>query len=246
MKMKFNHSRILFGGDIHGQFKTLIYEINRNNISDALIVILGDISLGFNKYNYYINMFNYMQKKLEAKNNTVIFLRGNHDDPKYFNTQIIPIYNNIKIASDYSIISNNDINYLLIGGGISVDRYSRLATRQYSNKTDIYWIDEDVHFNDNDLELIENEKFSVILTHIAPSHVWPHQKPGIDYWLDFDKKLDDDENDSRQKLKNFYDIIKERNNITHWFFGHYHEDHVEIIDNIEFRCVDKNKLYELY
>ena len=239
MKITSKHKRIIYGGDIHGEFKTLIYELKRLEISDALVVLLGDISLGFNKKGYYIQTFNYMQKQLEKMNNTLVFFRGNHDNPEYFEKDMIgEIYDNIIIASDYSVIEQNDVSSLIVGGAISVDRTNR---KLYET----YWADEDIEFDDELFNLIKDENITKVLTHTAPINVWPLNKPGLSYWLEFDDELAEDENNSRNKLQQLLNkLLKNGNKITNWYHGHYHENHFDVYKGIKFRCVEMNKLYE--
>jgi len=239
MKITSTHKRTVYAGDIHGEFKTLIYELKRLDITDALVVCLGDISLGFNKTQYYIQTFNYMQKQLEKMNNTVVFLRGNHDNPEYFEKDMIgEIFNNIIIASDYTIIDQNGVISLIVGGAISMDRIDRTVYKSY-------WADEDVDFNEELFNSIKDKKITKVLTHTAPTNVWPLDKPGLSYWVDFDKELTEDENNSRDKLQNLLDmLIKNGNIITNWYHGHYHEKHFDVYKDIKFRCIEMNKLYE--
>lgn len=245
MKIKSKHTRTVYGGDIHGEFRTLIFEINKFEITDALIIILGDIGMGFHKKNYYIQEFNRMQKKLESKNNTLVLFRGNHDDPKYFSDEdyLGAKYDNIILASDFSTIEQNGIKSLIVGGAISMDRVTRKTNH---NSKNIYWNDEYIHFNDEDWNSIKDEKdISILLTHASPKKSWPTEKPGLDYWSNLDFNIDDDEDESRDILLELKDdLINNGNNITHWYHGHYHENHNEILDNIDYRCVDMNKLYE--
>ena len=233
------HSRTIYGGDIHSEFRSLIFEINRFQITDALIIILGDIGMGFYKKNYYIQEFNRMQKKLETKNNTIVFFRGNHDDPYYFENNVLE-YDNIILASDYSIINQNGIKSLIVGGAISVDRTTRSSLKNE------YWENEYIHFNDDDWNIIKNEKdISILLTHAAPFGKWPYEKPTLKEYIDDDIDLENDEKESRDILNDLYNDLKDNGcNITNWYYGHYHENHMEVIDDVEYRCVEMNKLYE--
>jgi len=239
MTIKSKHKRTVYGGDIHGEFRQLIFELNRNDITDALIIILGDIGMGFNKHNYYVNEFNRMEKKLENMNNTLIFFRGNHDDPKYFETDLFDnAYKNIILANDYDIIEQNGVKSLLVGGAISVDRSAR-------HKSD-YWENEYIHYNNQDYDIVKDlTDISILLTHTAPLGAWPTTKPGLLEWSVDDIHLEDDEHESREILREIFDDLKSQgNNITHWYHGHYHENHIEIVDSIEYRCIEMNKLYE--
>lgn len=245
MKHNFTNKQTVYCGDIHGEFRQLIYELDRFKIKDSLIICLGDIGLGFNKRNYYFSEFNKMQIKLKKNNNNLLMFRGNHDDPDYFNSELNSDFNNkyanIILASDYDTIKQNNITSLIVGGAISIDRTLRTL-----NKT--YWDDEVIHFNDDDFKKIKNEKdISIILTHSSPSNKWPLSKNNISYYTSMDKNLSDDDDYNRSLLSNVYDaLIKNGCNITNWYYGHYHEDHVEYINNVEYRCVDKNKFYISY
>ena len=238
MKITSTHKRTVYAGDIHGEFKTLIYELKRLDITDALVVCLGDISLGFNKTQYYIQIFNYMQKQLEKMNNTVVFFRGNHDNPEFFEKDMIgKTFNNIIIASDYTIIDQNSIISLIVGGAISTDRIKRTL-----NKT--YWSDEDIKIDEDLFISIKDKNITKVLTHTAPTNVWPLDNPGLS-WIEFDEELTDDENNSRDKLQYLLDmLIKNGNKITNWYHGHYHDNHFNVYKDIKFRCIEMNKLYE--
>lgn len=36
-------------GDIHGEFKTLVYTLGQKHISDAVVIVAGDCGFGFEK-----------------------------------------------------------------------------------------------------------------------------------------------------------------------------------------------------
>ena len=77
---------IYFTGDIHGEFNSFGYGITkRYGIKNAHVIVAGDIGMGFYKHNYYVDMFTSMNKRLSALNVHVYFVRGNHDNPDYFN-----------------------------------------------------------------------------------------------------------------------------------------------------------------
>ena len=72
-------------GDLHGYFNSLIGMIKRYDIENSCIVICGDCGLGFYKPNYYTTQFNKISDVCRKRNDKVIMVRGNHDDPSYFN-----------------------------------------------------------------------------------------------------------------------------------------------------------------
>ena len=79
-------NKIYFTGDIHGEFMPLVFVLTkRYNLSDCSVIVCGDIGMGFYKFNYYIDTFKTMNKKLAKKNIQLYLIRGNHDNPDYFN-----------------------------------------------------------------------------------------------------------------------------------------------------------------
>ena len=90
---------------------TLINKIERYNIENSLIIVAGDVGIGFYKDGYYSNIFTRMSKCLSKRNNILFFVRGNHDDPSKWNN-----YNpfrkywqdgefNIRLIKDYTVIT---------------------------------------------------------------------------------------------------------------------------------------------
>lgn len=55
------YKKFLVCGDIHGEFKTLLYELKRKQIEDAVVLVAGDCGIGFEKPAYYEQLY----KKLE-------------------------------------------------------------------------------------------------------------------------------------------------------------------------------------
>jgi hypothetical protein len=164
---KFKNIEVLnFCGDIHGDFGTLDYQIeNRFKMENSLTVVCGDIGMGFCKPNYYKKQFDEINKELERGNNHVIFFRGNHDDPTYFNIpekaeefstefiHLIPDYTMLEVSYERDVPDdgiNNRSGFLLvlcIGGGLSIDRTYRIQNDIHNKrygKTDVatYWEDE--------------------------------------------------------------------------------------------------------
>ncbi len=76
-------------GDIHGEFRTLLYEIKRKKISNAIVLIAGDCGIGFEKREYYEQLYQKLSKTLQKLNCQLLLMRGNHDDPEYFEQRLI-------------------------------------------------------------------------------------------------------------------------------------------------------------
>lgn len=241
MIIKTTHKDIFYVGDIHGKYKTLSFDLhNRYHIQDSLVICVGDIGLGFDKLNYYIHIFSKIQKALSKNNNTLVFMRGNHDNPAWFtgNHVIDTLFNNIIIAPDYSIIEQGNDKLLLIGGGLSIDRKTRRLNKDY-------WIDEKIDLTLENIDFLRNLKdINIIVSHIAPKGTWP-------YIIDIntqerakiDKTLINEDNQQRGLLYNIYNILKQNGNkITNWYYGHYHEYYSSVLFDTKTESIEKNKI----
>ena len=83
------------------------------------VVVCGD--------NYYTTLYNRLAGRLCKANNWVVFVRGNHDDPSYFNEEKVN-YERFRCVPDYSVINVCGRNVLCVGGAVSIDRkYRRTA-----------------------------------------------------------------------------------------------------------------------
>ena len=118
-------------GDIHGHFDIIKNQIKTYKITDSVIIFAGDIGLGFEKTEHYKQIFPKLNKVMKMQGNVLLFVRGNHDDPSYFQEEKIN-YSNIKSIPDYSVINfyqdwddemkeSPKFSILCVGGGISID-----------------------------------------------------------------------------------------------------------------------------
>ena len=81
---------IVVSGDIHGDFTQLVFKCcDQYCMTDTLIIVAGDCGFGFERPGYYENIYTKCNKKLSKANNWLLFIRGNHDNPAYFNLQPI-------------------------------------------------------------------------------------------------------------------------------------------------------------
>lgn len=231
MVLTYNNLNVYVCGDIHRNFSYLIHMIKTYHITNSIIILAGDVGLGFSKmeaYNqYYINK---MHELLDKLNVTILGVRGNHDDPDYFNHRLID-FPYFKTVADYDIISTNLGRILCIGGAISVDRDSRIdedsKSMKYGSDRRTWWKDEAPILNE---DILLNENYSIIVSHCAPSIAMP-----ITTWYG---DLGD-----REVMNAVLSIS--RNKITDWYYGHYHNSFCQTIDGITFHLLNKNELKEI-
>ena len=244
-------------GDLHGKFNLLKYKIKQEKITNTVIIVAGDCGFGFEKEEYYKQTYNNLKKTLLEQNVCVIFVRGNHDDKKYFDGNRINFKNFIAVP-DYSIISINTEsgikNILCVGGGISIDRTYRIENdRTYYKKS--YWVDEFPVYEPDSLNEISESgiNIDIVVTHTAPDFAPLHDKNGIGSWLLEDVNLSDDLNKERETLTQIYNHIvkKDKHKVKKWFYGHFHEHHFTTSEeNVDFIMLDmfieRNNVWDYY
>lgn len=249
-------------GDIHGEFGAILATIKRYEIKDSVMVFCGDIGIGFEKKGYYDRWFDKLTKVLSRNNVYVVFIRGNHDDPEYFNGKT---FNRkyIKVVKDYTIleIERSEQEYyriLCVGGGISIDRLYRLEkTEEYVRKYmlwhmcdetearskagKLYWFKESPYIDEDAFKFIldNNVNINMVCTHTCPSYAQPITKGGVENWMKYDIKLEEDLNKERGVM----DEVMERLHIigtipSHWTYGHYHYHNSEVIDGTVYTMLD--------
>src|ERR1019366_570138 len=99
---------IIAVGDIHGDIIPLVNKVNEQyKIQNSLIIVAGDIGMGFHKDNFYLDLFKKAGARLKKNNNTLLLVRGNHDDPDTWNDNIAfkkhwqDGEHNIRLIKDY-------------------------------------------------------------------------------------------------------------------------------------------------
>lgn len=255
-------------GDIHGAFEGLIGWFRQYDLQDATLVFCGDIGLGFESEAYYKQIFAKLNRECGKRNLTLIFVRGNHDDPTYFANQKIN-YSNIKSVPDYTILSVAGHTVLCVGGGISIDRlyrqtkmmvlavkYARfhgcsLEEAQVKSQR-LYWEYEAPVYNEQALQEIaaKGVQIDVVCSHAAPSFCEPINKEGIENWLAADANLEQDLIKERATMDQIYEcILAQRHPLKTWCYGHYHFHNVMEYNSIDFRLLDmsyRNANYDMY
>lgn len=258
---------VCFIGDIHGEFQTLNALMKKGNFHDTAFIVCGDIGLGFEKKEHYTQIFNRLSKTASKMNNEFLFIRGNHDDPKYFSKRLIN-RKCFKTIPDYSVIETPLHNILCVGGAISIDREYRKKIQernalQYSyyhsctmNEAmkrcpQTYWEDEKCYFDKEALSQlkINNINIDIVCTHTCPSFVKPYDKIGIKTWIEQDETLANDIDEERNVMDKIYNTLKhDGHKIYKWFYGHYHYHNSEVFGDTTFIMLDmcRYNKYDVY
>lgn len=216
-----NLEKVYSVGDIHGNFVSFADDIiNSCKLKNCVVIVCGDCGFGFYSKKKMEEIFQKVQTTISANNVYVIFFRGNHDDPSWFDYQddeFAVNYKNVIIAEDFTVVKfYYEFNILLWGGGISIDR-----TRRIKNQS--YWENEQVRALPAEFD---SDKFnlSAVCTHSAPDFCLPVTTSGIAHWFKYDNMLEYDLKEERTTLSQGAYILKRNNpNLKIWTYGHFHD-----------------------
>jgi len=234
---------IVTTADWHGEWNKVIREIKRLELSDCTIIQVGDFGIGFEKPEKELRTMQYLNATLESNNIKLYAIRGNHDDPAYFDGTYK--VGNIELLADYTILNIEGKSILCVGGAISVDRspnpevpnmYGKPWKGRKLGKS--YWVDEAFVLCEEKLKDIRD--IDVVVTHSAPAFCYPFIKSGMDKWIKYDPALKQECDNERNDHSKMHEILVRNNTIAHWFYGHYHESHHENINGTEFRLLGLN------
>jgi hypothetical protein len=188
---------ILFLGDHHGEWSYLLDILDTKKIGECYLISVGDSGIGFTdkenqeRNNKWLN--------LEFKERNIIFMaiRGNHDDPIYYQGLNRVSLSNFELIEDYTVMEYNDKKIQFIGGATSIDRTARKEGISY-------WEEEVLNF-----ERDKCEEVDILVTHTAPSWCFPQQFNEMVYgWAKEDAYLLKDLTDERAVMNEIFKLCK--------------------------------------
>lgn len=246
---------IVVSGDIHGDYEKLMHKCCvEYGMTDTLIIVAGDCGFGFLRPGYYDKVYQKVSKRLSKANNWIVFIRGNHDNPVYFDGKFV---NNKrwKAVPDYSVIRACGHTILCVGGAISVDR----TRREIANigKTVIegederftpgaYWPGEAPVYDEAKLEAAGQYAIDTVITHTAPSFCQLDHHHNIQGWLMRDKDLLDDIKTERKVMDDICTFLKGHGQpLQKWFYAHFHESWHDEINGVNYQMLDIMELNQL-
>lgn len=239
-------------GDIHGGFDFLIGEMKRLELTDTLVIVAGDCGIGFDNPDYYQYVYEGIVHTLDEINCGLLLVRGNHDDPEYFERELIA-FPRMRTIPDYSVVRFRERTILCVGGAISIDRRYRTMQMQinqidgYSPRK-LYWENEAPQFRERELAAIKEADLHIdtVVTHTAPSFCYPTTKSGIEMWMSKDPDLSRDIDDERAAMDKIHNrLLADRHPLSLWFYGHYHNTCNDRIAGVDFHMLDIGQIREI-
>lgn len=170
---------IYFLGDIHGAWSELCGRIAYFGLTDCIIICVGDFGIGFRDANhsYELDMQAMNDLNTLCKDRDIEFysIRGNHDDPRYFNDpEYQVVLSNVQLLEDYATLNINGLKFLFVGGAHSIDKHERITEDDMYGIVS-YWPDEPLVFDTS--KMCECD---VLVTHTAPTWNGPFNKSCFD------------------------------------------------------------------
>jgi hypothetical protein len=203
--------------------------------NNGVMIMAGSCGFGTKDIKYFDDRFSELNEYLKSSDFHILFVRGNNDDPSYFDEEKIN-YSNIKSLSSNCIVKFKDFSCMCIGGGISFDREWKKAKGKEFNTT-MYWENEGVDFDIKDVEqTIKDNNIVCVISHEIPSFVTPCTGSyKNNRWFKNDKELLADTIKCRSKLDSIYnELVKSDKKPYVWW--HTHTDVVasQIVNDIMF------------
>ena len=195
---------IYIHGDNHGKWDRLFDLIDRGNITDATLIGVGDVGIGFKIKEKQDRELELLNNRFKKRNIQYITIRGNHDDPSYFDGSVK--LSHFELIPDYTLRELNGETFLFVGGAISIDR-------QFRKVGSSYWTDEVFVLKP---ELIK--KCDVLIAHTAPYWVGPFDKQGLESWCIKDVHLWDECKKERMDADELVKLSQPNRS----YHGHFH------------------------
>ena len=247
---------IVVSGDIHGDFKTLVYKCCvQYQMTDTLIIVAGDCGFGSQRPDYYEDLYMRLSSRLSKANNWLVFIRGNHDNPAYFDGKTVN-YKRWKAVPDYSVLKVCGHTILCVGGAVSVDRtrrkyemYGMTVVVEEDRRLEVsyYWPDEAPVYDQAKLEAISEAcTVDTVITHTSPSFCEKLSRSEIQNWLVKDENLLQDIKEERRTMDKILSFLKEYHHpVDQWYYGHFHESWYGEIDGVKYNMLDVMQVHQL-
>lgn len=254
-------SKLMFLGDIHGNFNLINQYVNQYGIKDAYIIQVGDFGVGFQPLEKERRTLGFVNPVLEKNNIMLYAIRGNHDYKPYFDNDPFG-FSNIKLLPDYTVLNLElDVlglteikNILLIGGAVSVDRNWRRTEKQRKGDYTIHpgqsWWNDEIFVLEND-KLVDIKDIDIIVTHTAPDYCPPDNSYGFGPFVEGiikdtgDVELRTDLMVERKQVTELFHILRlNGNDITHHMYGHFHRSDTINMYGTKHRLLGVGELYE--
>lgn len=244
--------QVIVSGDIHGDFKTLVYKLCvQYGLENTVLIVAGDCGFGFELPGYYEQVYNSVAGRLRKANNWVVFVRGNHDNPAYFNEERVA-YKRWRCVPDYSVIQACGHNILCVGGAVSIDRERRWQQNARLKRLGhlqvaTWWENEAPVYDEDAIDSLPVEvQIDTVVSHTAPSFCKLNEHGYLHSWAAYDPALLDDVAAERKTMDQIQRrLVYDEHPIGQWIYGHFHQSWRGVLDGIRYSMLDIMEFKEI-
>lgn len=206
-----------------------------SNYDNSIIIVSGNGGIGLKSKRYYDETFSKLEKVLADNNCYIFFIRGNSDDPSYFENRLID-FDHIKTIPDYSVVVLKNFNCLCIGGSTSIDKEWKLSQEEVFGKKR-FWENEAPKMDEKLLdEILAEFKISCVVSSTSPSFVYPSANSFKNSkWFSSNKEIMRNFTDERRVMDKVYEKILDSDSKPFvWAYGRFKMSHNDKSNDIIF------------
>lgn len=252
--LEINNTPVYLVGDLHTNYKQFKEQFESDlSLRDCIFIFLGDMDFRNEETAY--NQFKKLDNLLAERNIDSYVIRGNHDNPKFWNPDECSIniedvglwgkFKSFKPIGSYTRININGNVGIIISGAVTLNRADLTEGINYWSEYDK--VDMPPDFIDYG-EGLKNIDF--VIGHTGPvySDIFKEQQTGCERYLKDGFLVNDLENEQKQLRS-----ILKRYRPKRWYCGHYHfeKDTKYVWDNwsddgvIHLKIVPKQKIMRI-
>ena len=107
---------ILFIGDTHGDNINIPHHVEKQTKipqqEPKALIHVGDFGVGFQSYDTEMHLLDSLNTKLIEHNTTMYVVRGNHDNPEWFNGEFV--FSNLVFLKDHTVLEFQRMGKILM------------------------------------------------------------------------------------------------------------------------------------
>ena len=218
-------------GDHHGDWDRLFWFVDRLKLKNCYLISVGDSGIGFKPKKEQMSNIKLLNKEFKKLDIVFMSIRGNHDDPSYYNGTDRIKLSNFETIEDYTVMEHNGKLIQFIGGATSIDRSMRKEGVSY-------WSGEGLNFNGDKLQ-----KVDTLITHTAPTWCFPQRFNQMVYdWAKDDGYLLEELILEREVMGEIFKVCQPSLHL----YGHFHDSWNEEISGCKHRLLNINEIWGEY
>jgi hypothetical protein len=213
---------------------------SKKGYNDSIIIVCGNCGIGIKSKEFYQSLFARFNTILEKNNCHVLFVRGNNDNPSFFNEDKLN-FSNIKCVKDYTVVQLKHFNCLCIGGAVSIDRKWKIAQSERLGKK-IYWENEGVIYDEDKLnEITSKYNIACVATCTSPSFTFPGTNSfSRSKWISEDKEVSLSLTEERRVMDKIYNKLTENGMKPYmWFYDKFNQSMQNKINDMIFWSINQ-------